>query len=121
MCYISTPILKRCDENQSMNLDPAVSKRIYALNPGEPPALLDTPPSNFYLDAGKYLEIPFSGFADPEENTTFFKIKLRRASKFAIFDYDQNKIIIEKGMTSLDHDAGEYPITAELVEYVKGI
>ena len=121
MCYISTPILKRCDENQSMNLDPAVSKRIYALNPGEPPALLDTPPSHFYLDAGKYLEIPFSDFADPEENTTFFKIKLRRASKFAIFDYDQNKIIIEKGMTSLDHDAGEYPITAELVEYVKGI
>ena len=52
MCYISTPILKRCDENQSMNLDPAVSKRIYALNPGEPPALIDTPPSNFYLDAG---------------------------------------------------------------------
>ena len=24
-------------------------------------------------------------------------------------------------MTSLDHDAGEYHITAELVEYVKGI
>ena len=88
ICYLSTPILKRLDENQALYLDPAVSKKIFALNPGEPPALLDTPHATFYLDAGKALEIPFSEFVDPEENTTFFKIKLRRASKFAIFDYD---------------------------------
>ena len=88
MCYISTVILRRLDEYQALFLDPVMSKKIFALNPGEPPYLVDVPPANFYLDAGKYLEIPFSGFVDPEENTIFFKIKLRRASRFAIFDYD---------------------------------
>ena len=87
MCYISTVVLNRLDGKQGLNLDPGVSKRIFALDPGEPPYLLDVPPATFYMTAGKYFEIPFSPIADNEDNIVFFKIKLRRAAKFATYDY----------------------------------
>lgn len=46
---------------------------------------------------------------------------MRKALKFAYFDYEQNKIIIEKRMTDFDNDAGNYTITLELSEMIDGV
>ena len=99
-------------------IDQYASKRIYVIDPGEPPYLLEVPPQNFFVNAGSGLEIPFSNYVDPEGQYVYFKIKLRQAHKFATFYNDEKVIRIEKRTTTFDEHGGVYPITVELVEFI---
>ena len=73
------------------------------------------------MGAGEYLEIPFSGFADPEGEKVYFRVTLRDATPFAYFDYEAFKLIIEKRSTVYERDAGNYTITVELNESIDGV
>ena len=77
MCYISTIAFFRLDGKRQLMIDPFASKRIHVIDPGEPPYLLEAPPSDFFVNAGSGIVIPFSDHVDPEGQTVFFNIKLR--------------------------------------------
>ena len=65
-----------------------ISKRILVKDSGKVPFLTVYPKLDWRLEFGGELEIPFSDFVDPEDETLFITIKLRNAHKFARFDYD---------------------------------
>ena len=96
-----------------------ISKKVLVVDPGLAPFLKYEPPVEWKMEIGSRLEIPFSDFSDPEGNPVFFTIRMREAHKFAKFDYDTMKLTIEKRVTK-PADAGEYPITVQLTEYVNG-
>ena len=118
-CYLHTPMFDRIDGVSEPYFDLVLSKKIFVADPKEPPALDVEPPLQWYMGAGEAFEIPFSSFADPEGNFVFFSVNFRTAVKFARFDYDQMKIAVDKRATSLEVDAGVYPITVKLTPTVR--
>ena len=54
-----------------------ISKRIEVKDSGEPPYLIIEPKLDWYLGESLALEIPFSDYADPENEFLFFSVKLR--------------------------------------------
>lgn len=117
---MAASILHRLDEKDQLFLNNQNSKRIIVKDTGEPPYFLVEPKLDWYVGVGEALDIPFSDYVDPENATVFFKIRLRNANKFAFFDYETNKIVIEKRSTT-KFDSGEYPIKVMLTEYVNGL
>ena len=119
-CYLHTPMLDRIDEESEPYFDLVISKKIYVADPKEPPALEVEPPLKWYMGAGEAFEIPFSSFADPDGGYVLFSVNFRFALEFARFDYEQMKIVVDKRATTLEKDAGVYPITVKLTPTIRG-
>ena len=119
-CYLATPIVNRIDHEQKLFLNEENSKRIQVVDAGELPYFVVEPILEWYVGVSEALEIPFSEFDDPEDALVFLTVKLRQANKFAYFDYDTSKIVIERNATT-NADIGDYPITLQLTEFVNGV
>lgn len=68
------------------------------------------PPLDWYAGVGEYFEIPFTNFVDPDGLKVLLVADFGNAIRFAYFDYDSSKIVIEEGATNMKRDAGVYQI-----------
>lgn len=120
MCYFAANVMTRLDGVTSNLHDTFNAKKIFVVDPGEPPKFTSSPPEKITLSAGRELETPIADFFDPEGNEVYVKVNLRNATSFMVYDSKKKALIIKKGATVAgDHD-GNYTITVSLTEVVKG-
>ena len=120
MCYFAANVMTRMDGQKSNLLDTYNSKKLFVVEPGDPPVFFEPPPEKIVLSAGWKLVTPLSDFVDPEGNKVSVKVNLRNATEFMRYDEKLKALVIEEGATGGGKYNGKYTITVSLAEVVLG-